>query len=77
MQNQWLAMEHYRLHAVEEWPDSPRKKAVLAAIHCKLKSLAGAPLFATTGCAVCHDRMRKLVAFPRSSVVSTPLDAAA
>ena len=33
MQLEWLATEHYRLHRVEEWPDSPRKEATLAAIH--------------------------------------------
>ena len=32
MKDQWLAMEHYRLHTVEEWPDSPHKAGELAAI---------------------------------------------
>jgi len=77
MRNQWLAMEHYRLHAVEEWPDSARKEAVLAAIHLKIESLSGDPLSFPTGCIVCHERMRKLVEFPRSSPAATPIDAAA
>lgn len=40
MANQeWIAMEHYRLHTVEAWPDSPRKNASLAAIHSALGAL--------------------------------------
>lgn len=38
--NQWIAMEHYRLHTVEEWPDSPFKEATLAAIYSSLAALA-------------------------------------
>ena len=66
MRDQWLAMEHYRLHAVEDWPDSPRKEAALAAIRSKIKSLAIGPLAVGLGCAVCLNRARKLVAFPHS-----------
>ena len=40
MQLQWFATEHYRLHCVEEWPDSPRKEATLAAIQSTLVSLS-------------------------------------
>jgi hypothetical protein len=39
MREQWLAVEHDRLHVVEEWPDGPRKQAALAAIHSKIESL--------------------------------------
>ena len=40
MHRDWLAMEHYRLHLIERWPDSPRKVAGLAAVHSTLESLA-------------------------------------
>jgi hypothetical protein len=37
--NQWIAVEHSRLHGVEYWPDSLRKQTVLAAIHSSIRSL--------------------------------------
>ena len=39
MHFEWLATEHYRLHRVEEWPDSPHKEAALGAIRSSLASL--------------------------------------
>src|SRR5579871_496878 len=36
----WLAAEHHRLHHVEQWPDSPRKQAVVRAIRSTLESLS-------------------------------------
>jgi hypothetical protein len=39
MHRQWIAMEHYRLHCVEQWPDSLYKQAVLEAIHSALEGL--------------------------------------
>ena len=36
---QWIDVEHYRLHCAERWPESDYKEAVLAAIHSTLKSL--------------------------------------
>lgn len=36
-ERQW---EFYRLSVVEEWPDSPHKAAVIAAIKYKLMTLA-------------------------------------
>ena len=41
---QWIKMEHYRLHCAEQWPDSDYKEAVLAAIHSVLKTLEAASL---------------------------------
>jgi hypothetical protein len=41
---QWIKMEHYRLHCAERWPDSDHKEAVLAAIHSALKTLEAASL---------------------------------
>lgn len=37
-----LAMEHYRLHVTEQWPEGPRKQATLAAIHDALAALSTA-----------------------------------
>lgn len=42
MNEQWTAVEHYRLHCAEEWPDSPYKTAMIAAIRARLESLARA-----------------------------------
>ena len=36
---QWVKTEHYRLHCVEGWPDSPYKEAVLTASRSVLESL--------------------------------------
>lgn len=36
----WIEQEYYRLHVVEEWPDSPYKHVLLIAISSKLESLA-------------------------------------
>jgi hypothetical protein len=34
-----LAMEHYRLHLIEQWPAGAQKEAALASVHSSLKSL--------------------------------------
>ena len=39
---QWIMMEHYRLHCAERWQASDYKKAVLAAIHSTLNTLEAA-----------------------------------
>jgi len=39
MQREWLATEHYRLHVIEQWPNGPRKEAVLTAARSALESL--------------------------------------
>ena len=44
--NPHLAMEHYRLHVMERWPDGPRKNAGLAATRSTVEGL-----FRT----ICHD----------------------
>jgi len=41
---QWIKMEHYRLHCAERWPGSDYREAVLAAIRSKLNSLEAASL---------------------------------
>ena len=41
---QWIKMEHNRLHCVERWSDSDYKEAVLAAIRSTLNTLEAASL---------------------------------
>jgi len=65
----WLAFEHERLHDVEQWPDSPRKRAVLAAIESTLPSLSLHPgIDAKFSCLICGSRKRnlKLMELPES-----------
>ena len=65
---EWIAMEHHRMHRVEEWPDGPHKRAALAAIDSALQGLLrlqrpGANLLV---CEVCQNRKKAspVVAFP-------------
>jgi hypothetical protein len=57
----WLASEHHRLHHVEQWPDSPRKRAVIGAIQSSLDSLARNPRTAQENfsCFICEARKTK------------------
>lgn len=67
MRNQWIASEHYRLHTVEGWPDSPYKEATMRAIQSTLASLAQDPACAAQipQCEVCLNRRRgSLIALP-------------
>ena len=41
---QWIKVEHYRLHCTEGWPESDYKEAVLAAIRSTLNTLEAASL---------------------------------
>jgi hypothetical protein len=61
--NEWLASEHQRLHSVEQWPDSPRKQAVLDAIQSTLDSLSRHPGAAQGkfSCFLCESRKTKLI----------------
>lgn len=47
MLQEWIAMEHYRMHVIEQWPDTPARAAALAAVRSTLKSLEGS----STACA--------------------------
>jgi len=65
---QFIKMEHYRLHRAEEWPDSPYKEAVLAAVHSaldRLEATANEPL-EPPACMVCASRRKRapVVMFP-------------
>jgi hypothetical protein len=55
---QWIRVEHYRLHCAERWADSDYKEAALAAIHSTMKTLEAACV-TTVGeslCMVCTSR---------------------
>jgi hypothetical protein len=41
---QWIKVEHHRVHCAERWPKSDYKEAVLAAIHSTLKTLEATSL---------------------------------
>jgi hypothetical protein len=54
---QSIKLEHYRLHCVERWADSPYKEAVLAAAHSVLESLeASLEPHEPPACMVCATR---------------------
>jgi hypothetical protein len=55
---QWIKIEHYRLHCAEEWPDSGYKEAVLASIHSTLRTLEATSLAAVEQprCMLCASR---------------------
>ncbi len=63
MYRDFLAMEHYRLHVIEQWPDSPVKKAGLAAVRATLASLAATPpaSAAEFECDICRAQNRTKV----------------
>jgi len=70
MHFEWLAMEHHRLHIIEEWSDGPHKDAALKAIRSSLASLTrnARPDVAPPVCEVCADRRQAL------EIVEFPLD---
>ncbi len=65
---EWIAMEHHRLHLVQEWPEGPHKEAALAAIDSTLRGLLRTqrPGVILPTCEVCHNRKKAspVVAFP-------------
>ena len=60
---QWIRMEHYRLHCVEEWPDSSLKDATLTSIRSALQRLETVSTAAVepAQCMVCASRKTKSV----------------
>ena len=54
MLKQWIAMEHYRLHTVELWPESDYKQAMLAAIRSTLESLSTGHPSEQCDCGICR-----------------------
>ena len=75
MYTEWLAMEHYRIHLMEEWPDGPRKDAGLAAARAALEALeTSAPMASTFICEVCAKRREaeKIVVYPGKARTEHP-----
>ena len=69
MNFEWIAMEHHRLHLIEEWPDGPYKQAALAAIHSSLEGLLRTHRVGDLPvCEICLSRPNAplLVQFPKS-----------
>jgi hypothetical protein len=76
MLSNWIAAEHYRLHLVERWPNSPHKEATLAAVYSTLASLEQDSRSATASqeCVVCRARRAAVVEF-QSALRITPSNA--
>jgi len=73
MRKEWIAMEHYRMHSVEDWPDGPKKDAALAAIRSSLASLSQiSGLSPSCGCMICRSREREagVLEFPARRVAA-------
>lgn len=65
-----IAMEHYRLHTVEQWPDGPYKAATLDAIHASLTRLTrDAAATYAPACSICSNRRNAptVIKFPTQS----------
>jgi hypothetical protein len=74
MLSYWISAEHYRLHLVERWPDSPHKEATLAAVYSTLASLERdfRSVTASQECVVCRTRRASVVEFQSASLKLTP-----
>jgi len=70
---QWINIEHYRLHCVEEWPDSSYKRAALAGIRSVLERLTAslAPIEAEP-CILCASRRTDPVVLTFSAKQEAP-----
>jgi hypothetical protein len=72
---QWILVEHNRLHCAETWSDGPYKETVLAGIHSALKSLeASLAPPEPPECMVCASRRLKsaVLEFPSRPKSSPP-----
>lgn len=72
MADQWVALEHYRLHIIESWPESSVREAKLTAILCALRSFSCSALdpgTVTFKCSICLSRRGRSVVleFPKNS----------
>ncbi len=57
MKDQWLALEHYRMHTIESWPEGPHKDGALAAVQSSVESLIRSGAH-DVDCHVCLSRKR-------------------
>jgi hypothetical protein len=55
---EWLAVEHYRIHLMELWPDGPRKEAGLAAARSALEGIGCMGTRTSFTCAICGARRK-------------------
>jgi uncharacterized protein YggL (DUF469 family) len=58
MRTDLLAMEHYRFHVIEQWPEGAQKEAALAAVRSAIDSVLRLDPDGTAGwsCMVCGRR---------------------
>lgn len=65
MYRDFIAMEHYRLHLMERWPEGPVKQASMAAVRAAIESLLATPPAGASGfeCGICHERRTKVIEF--------------
>lgn len=79
MHSEWLAVEHYRIHVMELWPDGPRKTAGLAAARSALDRLVKTiPWESSFVCSTCASRRRNVTAISCGPAVhSAPYELAA
>ena len=79
MRREWLAMEHYRIHLMETWPDGLAKEAGLAAARSALESQVRAmPKGSSFTCATCASRRKAVTVMPSAPrVFDVPLRRAA
>ena len=79
MRSEWLAMEHYRIHLMETWPDGPVKEAGLAAAWSAFeRQVAEMPKGSSFTCATCARRRKAVTVMPSAPrVFNLPLGLAA
>jgi|HubBroStandDraft_6_1064221.scaffolds.fasta_scaffold347901_3 hypothetical protein len=72
MHIEWMAVEHHRIHLMEQWPDGHRKDAGLAAARSALASLARIlPAGSSFACATCISRQQTVVMIPSAPRVQS------
>jgi hypothetical protein len=73
------AFEHYRIHAIELWPEGPRKEAGLASARSVLDRMVRTmPEASSFACAICASRRQIVTEMPgRSPIYKLPSTLAA
>jgi hypothetical protein len=80
MHAEWLAVEHHRLHIIEEWPAGTRRDAALAAVMSSIASLmrTAPPDAPPLSCNVCDSRRAAAtIPFPKVHQLTPVRDRAA
>jgi hypothetical protein len=68
--NEWLGVEHNRIHVMELWPAGPRKVAGLAAARSAIGSLVRTmPTGSSFACGTCAGRTQLATEIPRLALV--------